>query len=59
VAMSGSSTFIIAPIPTASFKFADFVSTKSALYKAVNPIDFDLKVKRVRWKRGQMETRFG
>jgi len=48
MAVSGSSiTFIIAPTPTASFKFADFVSTKSALYKAVNPIDFDLKVKRV------------
>jgi len=48
VAVSGSSTtFIIAPTPTASSKFVDFVSTKSALYKAVNPIDFDLKVKRI------------
>jgi len=44
---SSSTTFIIAPIPTASSKFADFSSTKSALYKAVNPTDYDLKVKRV------------
>jgi len=44
---SSSTTFIIAPTPTASSKFPDFNSTKSALYKAVNPIDYNLRVKRV------------
>jgi len=39
---SSSTTFIIAPTPTTSSKFADFSSTKNALYKAVNPIDYDI-----------------
>jgi len=51
-----STTFIIASTPAASSKFADFASTKSVLYKAVNPIDFGLKVKRVT-RAGESEVR--
>jgi len=48
VAVSKSTTtFIIGPTTAASSKFPDSNSTKNALYKAVNPIDVDLRVERV------------
>jgi len=48
VAISKSTTsFIIAPTTAALTKFPDSNSTKNALYKAVNPVDVDLRVERV------------
>lgn len=47
VSIPSNITFIVAPRPEFAENFDDFLKTKNALSKAVNPSDVDLKVERL------------